>query len=80
MPSPLFDEFCTTLKGAMAEHGLSGQELARKSGVHWVTISRILNGAVDNTTLEVADKLLSAAGARPKLTIQKSEKKRAKSA
>lgn len=75
MPSVLFDEFCGTLKVAMTERGLTGQELARKSGVHWVTISRILNGAVDNTTFEVADKLLSAAGVTARLAVQKKKTK-----
>jgi hypothetical protein len=64
MPSTLFDQFTSTLKLAMAKNKLTGQELSRRSGVHWVTISRILNGAVDNTTFDVAEKLLKAAGVK----------------
>ena len=79
MPSPLFDEFCDTLQGAMSEHGLTGQELSKKSGIHWVTISRILNRQVDNTSFEVADKLLSAAGMTAKISVEKSQKKKRKS-
>lgn len=71
MPSVLFDEFSATLKAEMAKKGLTGQELARKSGVHWVTISRILNGAVDNTTLDVVEKLLIAVGLSPKNKFKK---------
>ena len=71
MPSVLFDQFIATLRAAMAKNKLSGQELARRSGVHWVTISRILNGAVDNTTLDVAERLLRAAGADPEKGFRK---------
>lgn len=77
MPSVLFDQFCDTLRSAMEHNRMTGQDLARKSGVHWVTISRILNRAVDNTSFEVAEKLLSAAGATARITL---EKKRSKSA
>lgn len=71
MPSILFDEFAATLKAAMVKRGLTGQELARQSGVHWVTISRILNGAVDNTTLDVVEKLLTAVGIDPRNKFKK---------
>jgi len=75
MPSILFDDFCTTLRTAMDEHGLTGQEVARRSGVHWVTISRILNRQVDNTSFDVADKLLAAAGVTAKLATEKKVEK-----
>jgi DNA-binding Xre family transcriptional regulator len=55
----------------MAKNNITGQDLARMSGVHWVTISRILNGQVQTTTLEVAEKLLTALRMKPEKLLQK---------
>jgi transcriptional regulator with XRE-family HTH domain len=59
------DVFTATLKTAMARKKLTQQDLARESGIHFVTINRILNGAVENIGFDTAEKLLRAAGVKP---------------
>jgi len=63
MASTLFDTFIHSLRDAMRSNGLSQQELAKLSGVHFVTINRLLKGSMDNCTFELAEKLLDAAKA-----------------
>ena len=63
MPSTLFDTFIASLRDAMNTHGITQQELAKRSGVHFVTINRLLKGSMDNPTFELAEKLLNAAKA-----------------
>jgi len=63
MPQTLFETFLQSLVEAMDRRGMSQQELSRLSGVHWVTINRLLKGSLDNTTFELAEKLLDAAKA-----------------
>ncbi len=55
------DNFRHNLKEMLAKREMSQQELSRKSGIHWVTISRILGG-VNDPSVETAQKLASAAG------------------
>ena len=60
---PLLQNFVANLREAMEEKKVSGAELARRSKLHWVTISRILNGHL-SPTLETCEKLAKAAGMR----------------
>lgn len=62
--STLNDNFLTNLRRAMEKLGWSQQQLAEASGVHFVTISRILNEHHDVTTV-VAEKLANAVGIDP---------------
>lgn len=62
--STLNDNFLTNLRRAMDKLGWSQQQLAKASGVHFVTINRILNSHHDVTT-EVAEKLANAVGIDP---------------
>lgn len=59
----LIDNFRHNLKDACKAKGISQADLARETGLHWVTISRILNGHL-NPTLETCEKLAMAAGER----------------
>ena len=63
MTTTLFDTFVHSLRTAMEKNGISQQELARRSGIHFVTINRLLKGKLENTTFELAEKLLAAADA-----------------
>lgn len=65
---PLLNNFRENLKSAMDERGMDQQELARQSGVHYVTISRILTGKQD-PTVSVCEKLAQAAGIRADLVF-----------
>ena len=71
MTTRLFSVFQETLRVAMAKKSMSQQDLARASGVHFVTINRILQGAVDNISFDVAEKLLVAAGVSPEKIFRK---------
>lgn len=55
------DEFREHLARAIEKLGMSQQELSRKSGVHFVTINRILQGTQE-PTLTNAEKLAQAVG------------------
>lgn len=61
---PLIDNFATNLRSAMEQANITGMELARRSGLHYVTISRILNGKI-SPSVEACEKLATAAGMRP---------------
>ena len=61
---PLLDNFATNLRDAMKRANISGMKLAELTGVHYVTISRILNGHL-SPTVETCEKLAQAAGMRP---------------
>lgn len=62
--STLNDNFLANIRRAMNKLDWSQQKLAEVSGVHFVTINRILNGHHDATT-EVAEKLAKAVGIDP---------------
>lgn len=70
---PLLQNFRDNLRDAMQERGLDQQDLAKKSGVHYVTISRILGGKQD-PTVTVCERLASAAGIRADLVFLSPEK------
>ena len=57
----MYDRFVRQLRAGMAEAGINQKELAQRSGIHFVTINRILNGNMTNPTLGVVEKLLKAA-------------------
>jgi len=61
---PLLDNFAVNLRDAMTRRKISGLELARRSGMHYVTISRILNGKL-SPTVDTCEKLAVAAEMRP---------------
>jgi transcriptional regulator with XRE-family HTH domain len=44
MPQALQDNFIANVRAAMTRLGLTQEQLSEKSGVHYVTVSRILNG------------------------------------
>jgi transcriptional regulator with XRE-family HTH domain len=58
---PWSDSFRRNLADILERNGLSQKELARRSGVHEVTISRILHGHIE-PTLSTAEKLARGAG------------------
>ncbi len=60
----LINNFVANLRAAMQENSISGAELARRADLHWVTVSRILNGKLC-PTLETCERLSEAAGIRP---------------
>lgn len=55
----LKENFLTNLRRAMDRLGFDQQELAEKSGVHYVTISRILNGH-NEPNFETCERLAKA--------------------
>lgn len=61
---PLLDNFAVNLRDAMKRNRISGMELARRSGMHFVTISRILHGKL-SPTIDTCEKLAQAADMRP---------------
>lgn len=61
---PLLDNFATNLRDAMKRSGITGNQLAERTGLHFVTISRILNGKL-SPTVETCEKLADAVGMRP---------------
>lgn len=70
---PLLENFLDNLRAAMDEKDIDQQDLSRVSGVHYVTISRILTGKQD-PTVKVCEKLAKAAGMRPDLAFLTPEK------
>lgn len=60
----LLENFRHNLLAAIEREQISGQELARRSGLHFVTISRILSGKIA-PSVENCEKLAKAAGIRP---------------
>ena len=62
--SILLDQFVRNLRDACKSQNLSQSELAKRSGVHSVTISRILNRRL-SPTVEICERLAVAAGLEP---------------
>lgn len=63
MSSTLYATFVDALRDAMRYHNISQVELARRANVHPITVNRLLNKKLENTTFELAEKLLDAARA-----------------
>lgn len=58
---PMIDNFVSNLLTACTRKGWSQAELARQSGVHYVTVNKIIKRKL-NPTVELCEKLASAAG------------------
>lgn len=56
------ENFRDNLRSAMEKLGITQQELSERSGVHYVTISRILSGDTDDPSVGTCEKLAKAAG------------------
>lgn len=67
----LFDLFLATLRQELERNRMSQRDLARASGVHYVTVSRILSGQKRNIRLDTVDRLLKATRAAPEKIFQK---------
>lgn len=65
MDMTLLQNFARNLKDAMEEKGLSQQDVARNSGVHWVTISKLLSGRKKDASIATLEKIAQGAGIRP---------------
>ena len=61
---PLLDNFLVNLRDAMTRQDITGMQLAKASGVHYVTISRILNGRL-SPSVDVCERLAKGVGLRP---------------
>ena len=59
----IIDNFVSNLRRACDQSGLSQSRLAELSGVHYVTVSRILNGKI-SPSVEICERLAKAAGMR----------------
>ena len=70
---PLLANFRDNLRAAMEDHGWDQQDLARESGVHYVTISRILSGKQD-PTVTMCERLARTVGLRADLVFVAPEK------
>lgn len=70
---PLADNFAENLGTAMTRQKLSQRELARISGVHYVTINRILKREMD-PSLSICEKLAIAVGIAPEKSFRETAK------
>lgn len=70
---PLLANFRDNLRAAMQDRGWDQQDLSRESGVHYVTISRILSGRQD-PTVTMCERLARAVGLRADLVFLAPEK------
>ena len=59
----LLANFATNVRAEMERVGMTSAELAKRSGLHYVTVSRILNGHIC-PTLETCERLAKALGMR----------------
>lgn len=60
----LLTNFRDNLRKACRDQGITMAELAERSGVHYVTISKILNGRM-NPSIDICEKLAIHAKMRP---------------
>jgi transcriptional regulator with XRE-family HTH domain len=68
---PLSKTFRDNLRAAMALRDITQQDLSKLSGIHYVTISRILSGSIE-PTLDTCEKLAKAAKIEPEKIFEKS--------
>lgn len=61
----LSENFARNLKRACQERGITQRELARLSGVHYVTVSKIFTNRYLNPGLNLCETLAAAAGLDP---------------
>lgn len=67
---PLLDNFRENMRRGMETKAVSQRELSRISGIHWVTISRILSGTVE-PSVTVCETLAKAIDQTPEKIFQK---------
>ncbi len=70
---PLADNFADNLQAVLNKKSMSQRELARLSGVHFVTINRILSREMD-PSLSVCEKIVVALGFSPEKFFRESVK------
>lgn len=68
---PMLDNFLGNVRSRMIEKGWNQRDLAEKSGLHFTTINRILNGNLD-PSLETCERLAKALGLIPEKSFLKS--------
>lgn len=73
MEMPLVDNFIENLQAACEKRGLSQRELARLSGVHYVTVNRIFQRQTD-PSLSTCELLAEAAGMIPEKSFAETRK------
>lgn len=61
----LYRNFAANLAAALAERGISQEQLAEETGICRPQINRILKGKATNPTLRVCELLAEAAGINP---------------
>lgn len=77
---PFRDNFRDNLKARLSKGDLTVTELAKRAGVHRVTVHKILSGEIE-PSLSLCEKLANSAGISPPEKIfQKSRRQMAKSA
>lgn len=70
---PLVDNFVDNLQAACERKGISQRELARRSGVHYVTVNRILQRQMD-PSLSICERLAEAAEMIPEKSFREAQK------
>lgn len=60
----LTDNFRSNVREEMKRQRVGQQELARRTGLHYVTISRILTGTIE-PKVETCEQIATALGVRP---------------
>lgn len=74
---PWLDNFRQNITRTIESNGISQSELARRSGVHFVTINRILNGHGE-PSVSTAERLAIAAGMTAESAFREIPKKSSK--
>lgn len=65
--------FVANVKAALVKQGISQRELARRAGVHWQTVNRILSGGMTPTT-DMAERIADALDLGPEKIFRKPAK------
>ena len=65
----LIDNFIANIEAGMHRHGWTQRELARQSGVHYVTINRILKRQMD-PTMDTCERLAGALELHPEIIFR----------
>ena len=66
----LIDNFVANLETAIGKLGISQSELARRSGVHYVTVHKVLRRKME-PTVELCERLAEAAQMQPEKSFRK---------
>ena len=70
---PILNNFRENIVAACAKAKISQAELARRSGVHFVTVNRIFKGVL-SPSVEICEKLAEAAGIQPEKSFSSPRK------